>query len=290
MIYAQILNTIIVNIIELDDSSLASQFAIGYDSCLEIDQLTPTPQIGWYYDGTNYWPPVTLALIQSGNVVSIIQNFEPYISANASSYQYIIDITTMYPQPQVGWTYNGTTFIPSLAYYQNLIMEASVFGSQLINTFAATNVSEGITQAGMTNAVINYTQNLYLALTTGSLYQAISIIQGMIADTSSAKVGAYATGTGSSLLSGTITFTANTLGIVGNSISLTFSGLNSVSTVCSAWNTANPSNQVSYSSASTAIPESGTVTLSGGVNTLAPYITNTVLNSYLTQIEQWLTS
>jgi len=32
------------------------------------------------------------------------------------------------------------------------------------------------------------------------------------------------------------------------------------------------------------------VTLSGGVNTLAPYITNTVLNSYLTQIEQWLTS
>jgi hypothetical protein len=189
MIFAQILNSIIVNIIVLDDASQASVFAQGYDACLEIDQLNTIPSIGWFYDivSGNFFPPATLALIQNNSVINIIQNCDAYITNQASNYQYIIDITIMNPQPQVGWTYNGTTFTPSLAYYQDLISQATAFGFELINNFAAVNASMGITQAGQTGAVIAYTSNLYLAMTTGSLYEAITIINGMIADTSQTK-------------------------------------------------------------------------------------------------------
>jgi hypothetical protein len=187
MTYAQILNTIIVNIIDLEDSTLVPLFAEGFDCCLEIDQLSPMPGINWYYDGTNYWPLVTLVLVNNNLVVNVIQNYTPYISANSGSYQYIIDVTNSSLPPQIGWAYNGTSFIPSLAYYQALLQEAASFGLQLANTFAATNAQMGITQAGLTGAVLSYTNNLYSAITTGSLYEAITIINAMIADTSSTK-------------------------------------------------------------------------------------------------------
>jgi hypothetical protein len=185
--FAQILNTIIVNIIDLEDSTLVPLFAEGFDSCLEIDQLSPTPGINWYYDGTDYWPPIILALINGNLVVNVIQNYTPYISANSSTYQYIIDVTNSSLPPQIGWGYNGTSFIPSLSYFQTLLQDAANFGLQLANTFAATNAQMGITQAGLTGAVLSYTSNLYSAITTGSLYEAITIINGMIADTSSTK-------------------------------------------------------------------------------------------------------
>jgi hypothetical protein len=192
MIYAQILAGIVINIIQLNDISLVPQFTIGFDSCLEIDNITDNYGnpigLNWYYDGTTYWPPVTLALINGNIVTNIIQNYEPYIAANSPSiYQYIVDITVSSFPPQIGFSYNGSTFTPSLAYYQDLLEEAAAFGIQLANTFAATNAMTGITQAGLTGAVLAYTDNLYNAMTTGSLYEAITIINAMIADTSSTK-------------------------------------------------------------------------------------------------------
>lgn len=50
MIYAQILNNKIVNEIELEDESLASIFALGFQDCIRIDNLDPPPQKGWCYD------------------------------------------------------------------------------------------------------------------------------------------------------------------------------------------------------------------------------------------------
>lgn len=45
----------------------------------------------------------------------------------------------------------------------------------------------------------------------------------------------------------TITFTANVIGNVGNTISLVFDGTDTITTVVNAWNVANPSNTVSFS-------------------------------------------
>ena len=176
-----------MNIIQLDDPTIAPLFAQGFDSCLEIDQINPIPGINWYYDGTTYWSPVTLALVNNNFVVNIIQNYTPYVSANPDSYQYVIDITNSIFPPSIGWGYDGTNFIPDLAYYQDLLSQATIFGNQLVNLFAATNASNGIAAAGKTGAVLSYTSNLYLAMSTGSLYLAISIIDGMIADTSATK-------------------------------------------------------------------------------------------------------
>ena len=187
MVYAQILNNIVVNTIELEDSTLVSIFTQGYDACLQIDNLSPVPAIGWKYDGTNFYSPAVLALIQGNLVVNIIQDFDTYITDNAANYQYIVDITNATTLPQIGWSYNGTSFIPSQAYYQTIVAAAITFGNSIVLQAAARNISLGITQAGQTLPMMEYTAGLVSCLTTGSLYQAITSIEAMIADTSTAK-------------------------------------------------------------------------------------------------------
>ena len=57
LIWAQILNGVVVNIIVLNDTTLIPIFTQGFDYLIEIDQLTPQPGIGWTYDGTNFTQP-----------------------------------------------------------------------------------------------------------------------------------------------------------------------------------------------------------------------------------------
>lgn len=189
MTYAQIQNGIIVNVIDLEDTSLLPVFSQGFDYCLQIDTLSTIPGIGWYYDtqSTNFYPPASLALVQNNLVTAIIQNSAAYITNNSSSYQYIINITSASTLPQVGWSFNGTSFIPSAAYYQQLVLKAISFGNQLILQFAVQNTVSGITQAGQTLNVMNYTGALNLSLSTGSLYVAMSQISAMITDTTTTK-------------------------------------------------------------------------------------------------------
>lgn len=54
MIYAQILNGKIENIIVLDDVSLVPHFKEGFDDLVRIDNLVPVPVIGASYDGVNF--------------------------------------------------------------------------------------------------------------------------------------------------------------------------------------------------------------------------------------------
>lgn len=60
MIYAQIKDGIVRNIILLNDAGLASHFAIGFDSCDRIDDIDPVPGIGYTVSGGVYTPPVPL--------------------------------------------------------------------------------------------------------------------------------------------------------------------------------------------------------------------------------------
>lgn len=53
MVYAQIKNNIIVNTIILDDTSLTSVFAAGYDYFIQISTSPGSPAIGWSYNSTN---------------------------------------------------------------------------------------------------------------------------------------------------------------------------------------------------------------------------------------------
>lgn len=49
MIYAQIKDQYVANIIVLNDNSLESHFLVGFDHLIRIDTLSPIPQIGWLY-------------------------------------------------------------------------------------------------------------------------------------------------------------------------------------------------------------------------------------------------
>jgi len=66
----------------------------------------------------------------------------------------------------------------------------------------------------------------------------------------------------------TVIFEADTAGVAGNSIALVFNGTtDDLTTVVGAWNTANPSNTVSFSGqAGSFIPTAGTATLINGVD------------------------
>ena len=67
------------------------------------------------------------------------------------------------------------------------INDACNFGQNLITQFAAANYLAGITQSGQTLAVLSYTADLSQCLYTGSLLAAITLMEGMLADSSAAK-------------------------------------------------------------------------------------------------------
>jgi hypothetical protein len=51
MIYAQIKDGIVKNRIVVEDVSLdISIFAVGYDLCIRVDEMSPEPQVDWLYD------------------------------------------------------------------------------------------------------------------------------------------------------------------------------------------------------------------------------------------------
>lgn len=198
MIYAQITNNTIVNTINLDDASLLPLFNINpiyqqpYDMVLQIDHTYPQPGIGWMFDGIGFYYPSVLALIQNNTVVNIIQNYSSFDNIS-SNYQSVVDITTFDPQPKIGYAYNidgsftAPPVYPSQEYFQAIVAAATAFGVQIITQAAARNISMGITQAGQTIPVMEYCAPLITSLFTGSLYAAISQLNAMIADTSTAK-------------------------------------------------------------------------------------------------------
>lgn len=115
---------------------------------------------------------------------------------NGNPYDSVIQIDNIVPQPGIGWEFDNVNWNPpvvpppaesAIQIYTAMVQEAIAFGQSLTVQFATQNVMAGITQAGQTQAVLNYTSNLYTYLATGSLYVAIAEIESMIADTSSTK-------------------------------------------------------------------------------------------------------
>lgn len=104
MIYAQITGGIIRKCIVLDDPSILSLFAVGYDSIIRIDNITPRPSIGWSYDGVGFWPPTSpYRLAVKGKILNAMdfgrdlvadfaaRNVE--VNLNIAQVQYIMDKT-----------------------------------------------------------------------------------------------------------------------------------------------------------------------------------------------------
>lgn len=58
MVYAQIKDSIVRNVIVLDDVTLAPLFDDSFDAIVRIDNLFPSPGIGWSYDGNTFSPPL----------------------------------------------------------------------------------------------------------------------------------------------------------------------------------------------------------------------------------------
>lgn len=57
MIYAQIKDGVVSNIIVLNDEQYIPLFSQGFDELLRVDQLLPYPSPGWTYDGQDFFPP-----------------------------------------------------------------------------------------------------------------------------------------------------------------------------------------------------------------------------------------
>lgn len=151
MVFAQIKDNTIKNVIELDDITLVPLFnkdfqGNDYDAVVQIDGINPQPGINWTFDNINWHAPEIIEVPISKTPTEI---------------------------------------------YTSIVIAAQTFGQQLITQFAVANVMTGITQAGKTQAMLDYSNNLYLCLSTGSLYAAIDEINALIADTSSEKSNLY---------------------------------------------------------------------------------------------------
>lgn len=86
MIYAQISNGLVANIIQVDDVSVVPLFTDGYDACIRIDNITPQPCIGWSYDGNIFTNQITMPIIGSlANVpTGSATTFDPFVLSDAS--------------------------------------------------------------------------------------------------------------------------------------------------------------------------------------------------------------
>lgn len=94
------------------------------------------------------------------------------------------------------YTWNGSTLVynvnnevedlDSAAVFESVKgkVRASIkFGNRLIEDFSTENVLMGITQAGMTETVVNNMSEVLAAVSTGSLYLAIDKIDVLLLDT-----------------------------------------------------------------------------------------------------------
>jgi len=73
MQFAQILNNVIVNIIQLDDTSLLPLFAVGFDTTpIQVDNLSVMPSIGWQFDALSreFYPPYGPSIAALSNQMS----------------------------------------------------------------------------------------------------------------------------------------------------------------------------------------------------------------------------
>lgn len=57
MIFAQIKDGQVKNTIVLEDLNLVPLFKQGFDECIRVDEMNPTPSIGWSYVDREFIPP-----------------------------------------------------------------------------------------------------------------------------------------------------------------------------------------------------------------------------------------
>lgn len=82
-----------------------------------------------------------------------------------------VDLTSINPQPGIGWTYNGTTFIaPTLPATPPLNQQYSPadYGQMLIDQFTASNSQRGMTSTQLFQLASNLSP-FYILLQCGSL-------------------------------------------------------------------------------------------------------------------------
>lgn len=60
MIYAQIQDSVIKNMILIEDESMIPMFSDGFDDFIRIDELNPRPGPGWSWDGEDFSPPAPI--------------------------------------------------------------------------------------------------------------------------------------------------------------------------------------------------------------------------------------
>lgn len=80
------------------------------------------------------------------------------------------------------WESSLRTAASNYAALAGMLQRARTFGDALIIQTAMENIAMGITQAGKTRAVADYTQKLQNYLSSGSLYAAIEELDSMIDD------------------------------------------------------------------------------------------------------------
>jgi 6-pyruvoyl-tetrahydropterin synthase len=110
----------------------------------------------------------------------VADSIELKIMFHTTESQLDIDYVNSYWSSITSQTESTPNAEEQLEYVKTIIKNAVQFGQDLIITFAAENVSQGITQAGKTRAVATYLANIQVLLNGGSLYGALDEIDDLV--------------------------------------------------------------------------------------------------------------
>jgi microcystin-dependent protein len=207
----------------------------------------------------------------SGSTVSFVVN--AWNTANPSNQVSYTGLSTVVPATNT-WTLSGgsgndiNTTISNwnTANPSNPVVLFSGDGTQVPNSSAIATFSGSQIPAGWLlcdgSAVNRATYSNLFAVIGFNFGQGAPATQTVSQLTTTADVSTAAFGN-----VGPVTITAVNLGLIGNSISLMFNGTSDVAVVTTAWNAANPSNQVTYTGPGAYVPTSQTLNLANGAST-----------------------
>lgn len=137
MVYAQIKDGIVKNVIVLHDVNLISLFTIGYDQLVLIDAVSPKPGPSWTYDGNNFSAPVQISIDNADGLLHTATTYNATINdfrgnkvitlSSSLSRSVVLPNPNVTPQYKILWIKDiaGTSLLFNIS--------ATTFGSESID-------------------------------------------------------------------------------------------------------------------------------------------------------------
>jgi hypothetical protein len=108
--YALVKNGIVENVISAEQEFI-NQIQSQWDECIDVTSLETKPGIGWLYADSEFENPIkNYARINSNLVEQLYWLHNNNLAGEQAQNQFVVLIEGVDPTPEVGWSYDGSSF------------------------------------------------------------------------------------------------------------------------------------------------------------------------------------